>query len=384
MLMGPDQIRDAIARGEIAALALDTSVFDRQHRKLERGLLGSLRQFRNTNWRTVLTDVVVSELHAHIKQDVEAARAALDNALRELSRSHNFSQEQVNAAKAALRISGDSDAVARKRIDEFLEATGATQIAISTHASTDKVFADYFAGSPPFDSSRKQKKSEFPDAFSLHALEGWAVNHGTKILVVSGDQGWNDFCKHSQSLVGVTDLAEALGYFQEPSAQLGVVQISESLVGDTLMTFRRQVEEVVRGALEGIPINEDVDSMFAFDLVGLEASLLSMEFTGRSGTPDLELVEVVNGRLIARVPVDADLKVSGSFSFSKWDGEDRTMIPMGFAELSVVVSQTLEILAAFAPGADGPTAVNIELVPTEIHADFGDIVPDWMSDHDPR
>ncbi len=382
MLMTQGEIRDAVARGEIAAITLDTSVFDRHQLRLEDALLDRLRQFRGTGVSVVFTDVVLLELNAHIQRDVEKTRKALDDALRALSRSHSIPQEQIGAAIEKLPTQATPAELTKTRIDAFLQATGGEEINSSAHASIDKLIRGYFDEKAPFGPGKK--KHEFPDAISLHALEGWAAEHGRKMLVVSGDDGWLKYCEESATLVGVRDLGDALSFFQQHAARFAVVEISESLEGPALDGFQGAVHSAIESDIENIRISEEADSWLAFDIYGIDSRLLSIEFSGRKGEPELEVVEVNDGGVVARVAVEATLEVTGSFSFSRWDREDGTMLPMGFAYRSIVVDQSLDVLVTFTRERGDLEAKKIELLPTEIHVDFGEIEPDWSGDDDPR
>jgi PIN domain len=72
----------------------------------------------------------------------------------------------------------------------------------------------YFQAKPPFSETGK-KKNEFPDAIALMSLETWANKNQTKIIVVTSDNDWKNFCKSSERLLAIDDFAGALGLFQD-------------------------------------------------------------------------------------------------------------------------------------------------------------------------
>lgn len=67
----------------------------------------------------------------------------------------------------------------------------------------------YHNALPPF--SAKDKKNEFPDAIAAAALEDWARDHFSTILVVSRDPDWRSITQYSTSLV-MAELKEVLDY----------------------------------------------------------------------------------------------------------------------------------------------------------------------------
>jgi hypothetical protein len=58
----------------------------------------------------------------------------------------------------------------------------------------DTVVDMYFKLKAPFE---EKKRAEFPDAIALVSLERWAELNKLKILVVSYDSGWEEYCASS-------------------------------------------------------------------------------------------------------------------------------------------------------------------------------------------
>jgi hypothetical protein len=57
-----EELAAAIGAGEVGAVTLDTSVFDKYGDNLRRGTLRSLEQFRGTNTNVVFSDVIIGEV----------------------------------------------------------------------------------------------------------------------------------------------------------------------------------------------------------------------------------------------------------------------------------------------------------------------------------
>jgi hypothetical protein len=74
--------------------------------------------------------------------------------------------------------------------------------------SIEEVFEKYFAGTPPF--ANDKKKHEFPDAFSLAAIERWCETSSGKMYVVSTDSDWQQVCALNPSLKYAQSLPEFL------------------------------------------------------------------------------------------------------------------------------------------------------------------------------
>ncbi|MFD6211418.1 PIN domain-containing protein [Peribacillus sp. NPDC060253] len=60
------------------------------------------------------------------------------------------------------------------------------------------IFKMYFKDIPPFS---KKKRDEFPDAFSLVALENWFKRQDEKVRIVSDDGDLKNYCEESHTLI---------------------------------------------------------------------------------------------------------------------------------------------------------------------------------------
>ena len=77
-------------------------------------------------------------------------------------------------------------------------------------AKPEIVFDRYFSNKPPFDTKRSDKKSEFPDAFVLGALEEYLEqNPKKKVMVVSNDDDWKSTLQNNYINVYLTDTIDS-------------------------------------------------------------------------------------------------------------------------------------------------------------------------------
>jgi hypothetical protein len=154
----------------------------------------------------VLTSVMVREVEANINEEVHSSVQALTRfrgaarILRNLSNppyDNLFSSFDDAAAEGALV----------EQFREFLAATKAEVIAPPAQA-LETALAWYFDMKPPFGEGKK--KYEFPDAFTLLALESWCVEKSRKLYVISSDKDIENYCKTSQNLFYYARLGEFL------------------------------------------------------------------------------------------------------------------------------------------------------------------------------
>jgi hypothetical protein len=158
--------------------------------------------------KLVITDVVIREVEARIEKAVHDATGA----------HKRFSKEEgrvlrgVTLEGIAAKVQKFDEAAVVKNLKEnfykFLEDHNAVTIE-TKQVSLDEVMDDYFATKPPFGTG--DKKSEFPDAFTVKALVDWGDSESAEILVVSGDNGVRDACgtidylHPSQTMEGMLD-----------------------------------------------------------------------------------------------------------------------------------------------------------------------------------
>ena len=60
------------------AILIDTSIFDGNGLRLEKGLLAKLSQFRKSPIELVFPDVIKNEVQSHLEKKIKVARSALE------------------------------------------------------------------------------------------------------------------------------------------------------------------------------------------------------------------------------------------------------------------------------------------------------------------
>lgn len=379
-----EKINDLILAGEITALTIDTSIFERNSLALEGGLLAQLEQFREGEFELVIANTVASEVKRHLAKNATDATKALRTALahtakhRALSSAH---QEELTAL-ANLAVA-DDDARARKRFDDWAQQVGANVIHEDEFASIGEVMRRYEAGEPPF-AETGEKKQEFPDAVALSTLEGWAKKRDTRILAVARDKDWQRYGAQSERLVVVDDLADALSTIQglgparEPSVRLATLFVGGDAVG-----LHDAVLEAARYQADKFEFQVEADSQFAVQEEGIEAAVydISLDISDATGAT-LATISHDKGQAVIKLSGAASLSVDVHFSFEKFDSIDRDYVGMGSTTISDDVEIEFEALVTVQIDADGLTLRGVELLPVTQYLHFNDVEPDWMSDPD--
>jgi hypothetical protein len=139
-----------------------------------------------------LPDITVSEIEAHIRKEVVAARQHIRRARKEKSVQlmRNSGNEALDIVFNGLDVNTVSE-VLINQFREFLEGAKVTVVPVEG-VSIKEVFGKYFSEQPPF--KEGNKKHEFPDAFAVEAIRQWSKKNNEKIYVISGDKGVRDAC----------------------------------------------------------------------------------------------------------------------------------------------------------------------------------------------
>ena len=367
---------------DYGAISLDTSIFDQKGLKLESGILKTLEQFNGKPSHLVLSEIVVREVHAHLRKKATESRFQVGKAIRESITSLSVSKENSEIASKALMPEGDDDEVAKNRITLFIENTGTEVVPATGRVELNEIIKKYFNYEPPFAETGK-KKSEFPDAIALMSLESWAKENKTKILVVAKDGDWEKFAEQSKHIDVIEDLAEAIAKFQPQSSAIDFCSlISKRLPNSEPEELYGVINQYLADYVGDMDVYPEASSQFNYEPDYVEVVLSDFEFiTDKNGHALLQPVQGQDETLIIEAKVYITAEASTSFSLSVRDSIDKDYVSIGSASATTEIEFESEILLTFEGNFDGDIE-NIDLTDFELlsyptDVDFGDIEPDW-------
>ncbi|RWE14149.1 MAG: hypothetical protein EOS23_02930 [Mesorhizobium sp.] len=365
------QIKDGIADHSIAAITLDTNVFDRYGCSLGFPVLRKLDQFRDSDIHFVLSDIVRNEVINHIATEADETSRLVRKAFRDHGR--RWALPDADRVPApGLRLDDDPRHLAATQMADYIVATDCEVIApTDANDVTAEVLQRYFASQSPFESKLK-KKSEFPDAFALCSLESHAHHQNIHILCVSSDKGWRDFCAASVHLVCINDLERALSYFNETGAAFAATVVGLLRQGNT-QELVDAVESALESRLDDCDFHADGWSSVEFETepLGAVAQLIRWD----TATPPVvvaadEDVVTFSTRLEALVAFEA------SFSFSVRDAIDEDYVPLGSEEVSTEEVITFEAVMTVARDMhDGIDLAEADVALSPVTVNFGAVEP---------
>ena len=318
--LSTEDIRAAIATGDVCAVSIDTTVFDASGKDFRNAIMRRLDQVQARGVRVVITDVVAREMRSHLREAALGTQAKLRTALDK----HNERWRRVPGAKERSDLLLDADVVAfgKAEFDAFVEQVSGELISTSdVPGVVDEVLGRYFGKNPPFADVAK-RKSEFPDAFALLTLEDLAGRCSKLLMCVSADKGWEAFANESSHLVCVKKLDDALALFHD-----------QDVADEVVEAWRRGEDEDWMEALENV--FEDFDfcatgqAELYFDAEPVGSAL---QYITGEGIGDPKVIAVDKETVTFTVRVEACLGFTAAFQFYAVDKVDGHEIPLGTSE----------------------------------------------------
>jgi hypothetical protein len=364
---------------EYNALCIDTNIFYETGCAFDKGLLAQLDQFAQSPFQVVISEIVDREMKRHLIERIKDARDALEKGLKKVQQELQIPEGNVTRARKALFTSAPDEDVARRRLDEFYERCDAFVVPADS-AGSREVLDRYFKHEPPFEATG-DKKAEFPDAYALMSVEKWAQGNGSKVLVVSKDQGWKAFCETSEHLVHRTELGSALKLFQPHSgaAHRLMTELNRRLLaGADDDDVLQAITDGITAAVEDMEVDVEADSHYYWEASGAEAQYKSHEFHKLTDTlADFDLVRVAETDMTLRLSVTIICDVYASFELSMKDPIDKDQVSLGSQDQTIEDNFDSDILVTFegdyVQGLEGVSVKGVEVVDKIQTVDFGEI-----------
>jgi len=188
---------------------IDTSIFCREGFNLTGHKLKAIHDLGEDSCIQIfITEIILRELEIHLNEYLDEIK--LDklyaNLQRKIKSFESYLPENIlNNIRLDqhLGIHHSFKVAFQKYLDDIhLIILSVSQVNVS------KIFDAYFEKKPPF--ALGKKKSEFPDAFTLYALEDWCKQENEKMYVISADNDMESYCTESSNLFYLPDLPQFL------------------------------------------------------------------------------------------------------------------------------------------------------------------------------
>ncbi|MFB1118086.1 PIN domain-containing protein [Dickeya dadantii] len=292
---------------------IDTSAYERKHFQFGLYILEKLQSFASDGKVHILvTDITRREIEAHIRKKVEEALKELENFKKSYAPILRTSPRNIGDG---LFIKPDIEDVTKDALASFvvfLESEGVEEITVN-NVSPLLVFEKYFTNAPPFD--QPGKKKEFPDAFTLEAVNEIAINRTHKVYIVSEDKDLISAAEQNKNFIHLNSIQTLIDLLIRNDEELGDMA---AFADSTFDKLRPTMIERIRQHLdemEFIPEGTDYQDV-EIDEVQIKNIILSS-----SSLTDLS-EESATYELSVRVTIEADFRYP-DYDRSPWDPEDK-------------------------------------------------------------
>lgn len=207
------------------------------------------------------------------------------------------------------------------------------------YPNPEKVFARYFAATPPFSATGK-KKNEFPDAFVIEAIKDYIYNHQNDVLlIVTNDNDWKS------AFEGLSNI-EICATIDEAVKRINTIK---SILNPTMLDviFEFAHDDIVRESqlaalCECYDLN-DYEIIDDLDIANISLKSISDVFIPLKITRESVLLKT---EVILEVVGEAEVFDEEN---SVWDSEDREYIFREYADIKFkgVAEAECEIEIAF-------------------------------------
>lgn len=368
------ELAQLVQNGEIAGFTLDTTEFHHLGYNYRSKILQALAQFAGTNVKLLFSEVVLSEVHAHVRDDLKTKSASLRSALRQVGKAaaldFDANQAMINAG-----VPADVSARSTDLLNEYIASVGAERLPVE--GPTVRELHDlYFGSRPPF-STKADKKSEFPDAIALLSLERWAADQAGFVLAVSNDGDWARFAEQSLHVICVSQLAAALNLFNGDDAFVAA-RLAANLASGTAASLRANIQRALESSVEIFDVA--ADAPYSYESEDEYATIDDWSVA----EPRFDVLTSDAAVVTVAFPVAVKATFHASFSFSVRDSIDKDYITIGGADASKSEEFDVQVIVTVArDDADpDPDVVELETDATSLSVDFGYVEVDYGDDRD--
>ncbi|WP_312479180.1 PIN domain-containing protein [Kosakonia cowanii] len=312
---------------------IDTSAYERKHFQFGLYILEKLENFASDDKvRILVTDITRREIELHIRKNAEEA-------LKELNKFQKTYAPILRTTPAhvptEIFVKPEAEAVisdALASFKQFLECEGVEEISVQ-NINPLLVFEKYFTNAPPFD--QPGKKKEFPDAFTLEAINEIAEKRAHRVYIVSEDKDLISASEQNESFIHLSSIQTLVDLLIRNDEDL---EDMASFADDVLDKLRDSITERVKEYLiemECIPEGADYHDVETGEFEIEDVVLSSPKLTDVNR-------DSANYELSAKLTIKADLHYP-DYERSPWDPEDKAYAFVFESISTFIFHQTVEL-----------------------------------------
>lgn len=370
-----EELVELANEGKIVGFTLDTTEFHHAGYNYQAKSLKALSQFADTAIEVVFSEVVLNEVHAHVRDDIkgkaEQARSKLRQVIKAIRLTHDVDQVLND-----LGISVDASDRSNDLLGNYVKAIGAERILVDDAITVRQLHDLYFSSQAPF-SNKADKKSEFPDAIALLSLEHWASQKGGYVLAVSNDGDWLKFAEKSDHLICVSQLAGALNLFNRDDAVVAA-RLAANFASGAAQKLRNWVEQELERAVEIFDVEASAPYFYSSEDEYAIVDYWELE------NERFDVLASDSGSVTVAFNVLAKATFHASFSFEVRDSIDKDYISIGGTRAAISEEFSIQIVVTISrDDADAdPEIIELEADGATLAVDFGYVEVDYGDDRD--
>ena len=313
------ELEDLVDQDAIVGLTLDTTEFFHVGYNYDAPSFKALGQFAGTGITAILSEVVLNEVHADVRDDIEKKTDLVRSALNQVSKAARLGFD----VKQLMTDLGIPDASARSKelLDAFITKIEGERVLVDEGATSRVLHDMYFAAKPPF-SKKAEKKSEFPDAIALLSLEHWGEEHGGFVLAVSSDGDWKRFAATSEHIICVQQLAAALSLFNRSDAVVAG-RLSANLLANTAAQLKQRIDSLLESTVESFEV--EANAPYYYETEDEHATIDSWSVDDYQ----FDVIDSDDDSVTISFTVTVNATFNAGFTFEVRDSIDKDYITIG-------------------------------------------------------
>ncbi|WGE82229.1 PIN domain-containing protein [Actinobacillus equuli subsp. haemolyticus] len=328
-----------------SALTIDTSIFEKNGLKLNKGLLAKLHQFKDSRINLVLSDVVYLELKSHLNKKEKETKNKIDSALNDAVDYLNCCIDDIEKIKSLMNMGCDAGVISSLILKDFIQKSGIEIIKSEEYCEIQSLINMYFRHHAPFKESGN-KKNEFPDAIALLSLECWARGNDKNLLAVSSDNDWKCFSEDKDNVDVIDDLAKAMDVLNRQSQVLDSIIREVQL--DLLENKNSEIFKRICSAIEDDVSFFEIEATSAYNyyIDDEQVNLIDVNILKENDRDELKIyiVDINSSEIVISIACEVLCNVEATFHFSVWDSIDKEDVPLGVTTKMREVSYKTDVL----------------------------------------
>lgn len=363
-----EETKALIDKGEVLAITLDTSIFDKFGCNLEYKSLTAVEQFREKHIDFLLSPVTTGEVRSHISKAINEAAVKATAGINQFLKLTRSTSE-LDKTITALGLDVDPAEEADDIVNDYIDRVGAT--IISQQTTSSELLHLYFEVKPPFGKSA-EKKAEFPDAIALLSLEKWARENDTLVLAVTRDGDWKAFAEESAEIICIEDLTAALSLFNDQESVVAA-RVSSAIKAGAASNLASTIDSRLEAYIEDF--DADASSAYYYDYEIHGAVVTSWSYENDEA---IVVVASDDEEVTISFELAVEAEFEARFSFSVRDSIDRDYVKLGSTIATTRAKFTVSAVASFSKSSDrDPDPTELEIEGRGVTVDFGEVEPDW-------